>query len=412
VNAQAWHCHLGDVPDVSQQRTEIIMSIGKAIAEQMEHASWIRRMFEIGARLKRERGEQNVFDFTLGNPDGEPPEKLISALRRVVDRNRPRSHAYMPNAGFAPVREVIARQLASQTGLAYTADHILMTVGAAGAINVLLKSLLDPGDEVIILVPFFPEYQFYIENHAGRMVLVETDDAFQPDVARIAAAITPRTKAIILNSPNNPTGAVYSAEFLRDLEGLLSGLDHPITVITDEPYKSVIFDGLALPVVPSIVRNTAMTYSWSKALAIPGERIGYLALSPQLPDLAAIRDACTFANRILGFINAPAVWQWVMVEVADLQIDPAPYQEKRDLLWNALTSMGYQVTKPQGTFYMFPKAPIPDDLAFVRRLMEEGILAVPGTGFGRSGYIRLSLTIPLESIERSLPGFERALHKP
>ena len=386
------------------------MSIGKHIAEQMEHASWIRRMFEIGARMKRERGEENVFDFTLGNPDGEPPEKVISVLRQVVERNRPRSHAYMPNAGFPAVREVIARQLSAQTDLAYTADHILMTVGAAGAINVVLKSLLDPGDEVIILVPFFPEYQFYIENHAGRMVLVESDDKFQPDLGRIAAAITPRTKAIILNSPNNPTGAVYSTEFLQGLEALISGLDHPVTVIADEPYKSLIFDGLKLPVIPSIVRRTVLTYSWSKALAIPGERIGYLALSPCLPEFQALRDACTFANRILGFINAPAVWQWVMAEVADLEIDPLPYQEKRDLLWNGLTRIGYEVTKPQGTFYMFPKAPIPDDLAFVRSLMDDGILAVPGSGFGRAGYFRLSLTIPRHTIERALPGFERALH--
>ena len=386
------------------------MSIGKHIAEQMEHASWIRRMFEIGARMKRERGEENVFDFTLGNPDGEPPEKVIAVLRQVVERNRPRSHAYMPNAGFPAVREVIARQLSAQTDLAYTADHILMTVGAAGAINVVLKSLLDPGDEVIILVPFFPEYQFYIENHAGRMVLVESDDTFQPDLGRIAAAITPRTKAIILNSPNNPTGAVYSTEFLQGLEALISGLDHPVTVIADEPYKSLIFDGLKLPVIPSLIRRTVLTYSWSKALAIPGERIGYLALSPCLPELQALRDACTFANRILGFINAPAVWQWVMAEVADLEIDPLPYQEKRDLLWNGLTRMGYEVTKPQGTFYMFPKAPIPDDLAFVRSLMDHGILAVPGSGFGRSGYFRLSLTIPRHTIERALPGFERALH--
>jgi aspartate aminotransferase len=387
------------------------MSIGKTIAEQMEHASWIRRMFEIGARMKRERGEENVFDFTLGNPDGEPPEEVISALRRVVDRNPARSHAYMPNGGFTAVREVIARQLSLQTGLVYTADHILMTVGAAGAINVVLKSLLDPGDEVIILVPFFPEYQFYIENHAGRMVLVDADDAFQPDLGRIAAAITPRTKAIILNSPNNPTGVVYSTEFLRDLDALISGLDHAVTVIVDEPYKSLVFDGLTLPVIPSLVRRTVVTYSWSKALAIPGERIGYLALSPCLPEFQALRDACTFANRILGFINAPAIWQWVIAEVADLQIDPRPYQEKRDLLWEGLTRFGYEVTKPQGTFYMFPKAPIADDLAFVRGLMDEGILAVPGSGFGRSGYFRLSLTIPLHTIDRALPGFERALLK-
>lgn len=336
---------------------------------------------------------------------------MISALRRVVERNPRRSHAYMPNAGFSPVREVIARQLSAQTGLAYTRDHILMTVGAAGAINVVLKSLLDPGDEVIILVPFFPEYQFYIENHAGRMVLVETDDAFQPDIGRIAAAITPRTKAIILDSPNNPTGAVYSTEFLRDLDALITGLDHPVTVIVDEPYKSLIFDGLTLPVIPSFIRRTVVTYSWSKALAIPGERIGYLALSPCLPEVDALRDACTFANRILGFINAPAIWQWVIAEVADLKIDPRPYQEKRDVLWEGLTRIGYEVTKPQGTFYMFPKAPIPDDLAFVRRLMDEGILAVPGSGFGRAGYFRLSLTIPRQTIERSLPAFERALHK-
>jgi len=387
------------------------MSIGRTIAEQMEHASWIRRMFEIGARLKRERGEENVFDFTLGNPDGEPPEEVISALRRVVDRNPPRSHAYMPNAGFTAVRDVIARQLSLQTGLAYTADHIVMTVGAAGAINVVLKSLLDPGDEVIILVPFFPEYQFYIENHAGRMVLVDTDDTFQPNLGRIAAAITPRTKAIVLNSPHNPTGAVYSAEFLLDLEALISGLDHPVTVIADEPYKSLIFDGLTLPVIPSLIRRTVVAYSWSKALGIPGERIGYLALSPCLVELEALRDACTFANRILGFINAPAIWQWVIAEVADLQIDPHPYQEKRDLLWEGLTRIGYEVTKPHGTFYMFPKAPIPDDLALVRGLMDEGILAVPGSGFGRAGYFRLSLTIPRRTIERALPGFERALLK-
>ena len=387
------------------------MSIGKHIAEQMEHASWIRRMFEIGARLKRERGEENVFDFTLGNPDGEPPEAVISALRRVVDRNPPRSHAYMPNAGFTPVRDVIARRLSAQTGLPYTADHIFMTVGAAGAINVVLKSLLDPGDEVIIMVPFFPEYQFYIENHAGRMVLVDADDTFQPNLGRIAAAITPRTKAIILNSPNNPTGAVYSTEFLRDLETLISGLDHPVTVIVDEPYKALVFDGLTLPVIPSLIRHTVVTYSWSKALAIPGERIGYLALSPCLPEVEALRDACTFANRILGFINAPAIWQRVIAEVADLKIDPHPYQEKRDVLWEGLTRMGYEVTKPKGTFYMFPKAPILDDLAFVRGLMDEGILAVPGSGFGRSGYFRLSLTIPRQTIERALPGFERALLK-
>jgi len=368
-------------------------------------------MFEIGERLKRERGEGNVFDFTLGNPAEEPPEEVISALWRVVEQNRPRSHAYMPNAGYAAVRGLIAEQLARRTGLAYTADHILMTVGSSGAINVVLKSLLDPGDEVIILVPFFPEYQFYIENHAGRLVLVETDDEFRPDIGRIGSAITARTKAIILNSPNNPTGQVYAADFVRRLEELISSLDHPVTVIADDTYRALIFDGVTLPEIPAIVRRAVVTYSWSKALAIPGERIGYLALSPRLPELEPLRNACTFANRTLGFINAPAVWQWVMMEVADLKIDPSPYQVKRDLLWKGLSEMGYEITKPMGAFYMFPKTPIPDDVAFVRSLMDEGILAVPGSGFGRGGHLRLSLTLPLDAIERALPGFARAIGK-
>ena len=368
-------------------------------------------MFEIGARLKRERGEENVFDFTLGNPDGEPPEEVISALRRVVDRNPPRSHAYMPNAGLPAVREVIARQLSLHTGLAYSEDHILMSVGAAGAINVVLKSLLDPGDEVIILVPFFPEYQFYIENHAGRMVLVDTDDTFQPDIGRIAAAITPRTKAIILNSPNNPTGAVYSPEFLRDLDSLISALDHPVTVIADEPYKSLIFDGMALPVIPALIRRTVVTYSWSKALAIPGERIGYLAIPPHLQEAAELRNACTFASRILGFINAPAIWQLVVARVPDATVDVSQYQEKRDLLCDALNAMGYDAPRPQGSFYVFPRTPLADDVAFIRLLQAQGILAVPGTGFGRGGYMRLSLTISKDDLLRSLPGFERALKR-
>jgi aspartate aminotransferase len=244
------------------------------------------------------------------------------------------------------------------------------------------------------------------------MVLVETDSAFQPDLGRLEAALTPRTKAIILNSPNNPTGAVYSAAFLSELGALLSRTGHPATVIADDTYRALAFDGLELPEVPALVPSTVVAFSWSKALAIPGERIGYLALSPRLPDVSRLHDACIFANRTLGFINAPAIWQLVMMEVAELRVDPSPYQAKRDLLWQGLTAMGYEVAKPQGAFYMFPRSPLPDDVAFVRRLMADGILAVPGSGFGRPGYIRLSLTIPLEQMERSLPGFARALDQP
>jgi aspartate aminotransferase len=374
----------------------------------MERASWIRRMFEEGIRLRQERGAENVFDFTLGNPDVEPPEAVIAALRRVVAENRPRSHGYMPNAGFPAVRQVMARRLAQRTGLGFTADDVLMTVGAAGAINTLLKAILDPGDEVIVLNPYFPEYRFYIENHAGRVVPVETDDSFLPDAGRIAAAITPRTKAIILNSPNNPTGRIYPEAVLRELNEIVRD---PVIAISDEPYRPLVFDSLEQPETLRVIERSALAWSWSKAMAVAGERIGYLALSPRLAEVAALRGACTFTNRILGYINAPAIWQWVVAEVPDVTVEVAGYQAKRNRLCGALTAMGYDAPRPQGSFYCFPRTPLADDVAFIRRLQKEGILAVPGSGFGRGGFMRLSLTIPSEDLERSLPGFERALRE-
>jgi aspartate aminotransferase len=384
------------------------MPISKSIARQLENASWIRRMFEEGVRLKRERGAAAIFDFSLGNPDVEPPPSVVDALRRIAAGNRPGSHGYMPNPGYPEVREVVARKLRRETGLDFTAEDVFMTVGSAGACNVILKSILDPGDEVIVLIPCFSEYQFYIANHGGCMVPVETDAAFLPDVKRIAAAITPRTRAIILNTPNNPTGRVYPESVLRDLQAILARAGQPIAVISDEPYKSFVYDGQRQPEVASLISNTAICNSWSKSLGLPGERIGYLALSPLLEDAANLRRACAFSNRILGFINAPAIWQWVMMETADQAVDATPYEHKRNVLCDALEAIGYEVRRPEGAFYIFLKTPIPDDIAFTKRLAEEGVLAVPGTGFGRSGYIRLSLTIPLEHIRKSIGGFERA----
>ena len=384
------------------------MQISRAIAQQMEHSSWIRRMFEIGLQLRRERGAENVFDYSIGNPEVEPPEAVIAALRRIVGENRPRSHSYMPNAGYPEVRATLARRLAERSGIPFTGDDILMTNGAAGAINTILKAILDPGDEVMVLTPYFPEYRCYIENHAGRVVLVETDEQFQPDPARIARALTPRTRALILNSPNNPTGVIYSEAVLRAINRVLPD---PVLVICDEPYRPLTFDGAVTPEAVRIFDRAAIAWSWSKAMAIPGERIGYLALPPHLPGIAQLRGACTVANRILGYINAPAIWQWVVAAVPDATVDVAQYQAKRDLLCCALQSMGYHAPRPQGAFYVFPKTPIPDDIEFIGLLQQEGILAVPGTGFGRTGFMRLSLTITRDAIERSLPGFERALRK-
>ncbi|MGJ5820270.1 pyridoxal phosphate-dependent aminotransferase [Paludibaculum fermentans] len=385
------------------------MNISQAITTQLANSSWIRRMFEEGARMKQERGAENVYDFTLGNPDVEPPAQVLQALQRVVAAGLPNAHGYMPNPGFPLVRQAVARQLRRETGLPFDAEDIFMTVGSAGACNVILKSILDPGDEVIVLMPCFSEYRFYISNHAGRMVPVETGADFLPDIDRIAAAITPRTRAIILNTPNNPTGRVYPASVLRDLNSLLAGCDHEILVISDEPYKHLVFDGKSQPEVASLIANTAICNSWSKSQALPGERIGYLALSPLVRDRTALRAACAFTNRILGFINAPALWQLVELQAMESTVDVSGYERKRDLLCDSLTAAGYDVRKPEGTFYVFMKTPIADDIAFVRLLAKEGVLGVPGAGFGRAGYLRLSLTVPEEMIRKSIPGFAAAL---
>jgi aspartate aminotransferase len=383
------------------------MSVSRRVTGQLQQASWIRRMFEEGARLRAERGPDAVFDFTLGNPDVEPPEIVTETLRRVAAEARPHCHGYMPNAGFPDVRAAIARRLAARTNRPYTAEHILMTSGAAGAINVALKAMLDPGDEVIVLVPYFPEYRFYIENHGGVVVPVETGERFEPDPDRIAAAITPRTRAIVVNSPNNPTGAIYSAEALRALDRAMA--PHPnVVVISDEPYRALVYDGRSAPEPAAFIERTLIADSWSKSMAIAGERIGYLALPPESADWAAMRDACTFANRVLGYVNASAIWQRVVAEAGEAVIDVAAYQAKRDLLCTALARMGYQAEKPAGAFYVFPRTPLTDDVAFIGMLVREGILAVPGSGFGRAGYFRLSLTVPLKMIEASLAGFERA----
>ena len=381
------------------------MSVSKAVAAQLERASWIRRMFEIGLELRRTRGPENVFDFSLGNPEVEPPAAVMETLRRMVSEDRPHAHGYMPNAGFPDVRAAISARLAARTGIAFSGEDIIMTTGAAGAINVVLKSILDPGDEVIVLNPYFPEYRFYIENHSGRVVAVETGASFDPDPAAVARAITPRTKAIILNSPNNPTGRVYSSEVLRELNRLIR---EPMLAISDEPYRPLVYDGKQAPEPLVEIERAVLAWSWSKAMAIPGERIGYLAISPRLRETAALRNACTFSNRILGYINAPALWQRVVAEVPDVTVDVSHYQAKRDLLCDALNAMGYDAPRPEGSFYVFPKTPIADDIAFIRLLQEEGILAVPGAGFGRGGYMRLSLTISKEEMERSLPGFRQA----
>jgi aspartate aminotransferase len=317
----------------------------------------------------------------------------------------------MPNAGHIAVREAVAKRLRASTGLAYTAGHVIMTVGAAAALNTVLKALLNPGDEVVTVAPFFAEYVFYAENHGGRLVVVPPKTDLTPDIGKLEAAITPRTRAILLNSPNNPSGVIYPASAFIEIEAMLARASHPIVLICDEPYRALVFDDVAVPEVPPLVTRSIVATSWSKSLAVPGERIGYLAFSPRMPEAAELFEACTFTSRVLGFVNAPALWQWVVAEVGDLVIDVSPYREKRDLMYEGLTRIGYQCVKPQGAFYVFPRTPIDDDVAFVRLLAEEGVLTVPGSGFGMPGHIRISLTVERETVVRGLPGFERAFRK-
>jgi len=382
------------------------MSIARRITEGIARASWIRRMFEEGARLRAQGRE--VFDFTLGNPDLEPPAAVLEALKKYAARAD--SHGYMPNAGYPEVRRRMAERMSLATGLPYTAGNIIMTVGSAGAINAVLRAILDPGDEVMVLTPYFPEYRFYIDNHQGRMIEVPTDDRFRPDPERIARALTPRTKALILNTPNNPSGALYTEDELRAIDAALAGSE--CIVIADEPYRTILFDGRTMPETPRFITRCVTAVSWSKAQGLAGERIGYIAISPRLEWAEDLGNACTFTNRVLGYINAPAIWQWVEYEAGEASVDAGIYQRRRDLLWNALARIGYQGCRPEGAFYLFPKTPIADDVAFIRRLQREGVLTVPGSGFSRPGYFRISLTVPDDVLERSIPGFERAFFSP
>jgi aminotransferase len=360
------------------------MAVSRAMAEQMERSSWIRRMFEIGIQLRQERGAANVFDYSIGNPDVEPPEAVIEALRRVVAENRPRSHAYMPNAGFAEVREKIAARLKGRSGVPYTAADILMTTGAAGAINTVLKAILDPGDEVLVLCPYFPEYRFYVENHGGRMVRVETGEDFQPDVARIAEAITPRTKAIILNTPNNPTGKVFSREELVYIAGLCEEFD--ALAITDEIYEHILYDGAVhIPIMslPGMRERSILVNSMSKTYSVTGWRVGWVLAPPDLTDsIRKVHDFLTVgaaAPLQRAGAMALALGDEYYTELA------SEYQKRRDHILITLQTAGLHCFVPRGAYYVMTDISglgFPNDVAFVRYLIETmGVAAVPGSSF-------------------------------
>lgn len=370
-------------------------------------------MFEEGARLKSELGAENVFDFSLGNPDLPPPDSFKTALKEATEEDAPHVHSYMPNAGFYTTRKAIARMVSQEQGVSVPLENIIMTTGAGGALNVALKAILDPGDEVIVLSPFFVEYNFYIDNHGGIPVKVETNEDFSLNFDAIEKAIKEKTKAIIINSPNNPTGTVYTESQLKELGHLLekasSKRGYPIYLLSDEPYRRIVYDGVSVPSVFLSYKNSVIATSFSKDLSIPGERIGYLAVHPLAKASSALVQGMILAVRILGFVNAPALMQRVVEKICGDSVDIDQYRRRRDLLCNGLAEAGYQFIKPKGAFYLFPKSPIPDDTKFVDILRKKRILVVPGSGFGRPGHIRISYCVSEETIRGALPYFKEAI---
>ena len=391
------------------------MAVSEKVKRFVEEGGWIRRMFEAGIALKQQYGEDKVFDLSLGNPVVEPPPEFHQELRRLAQDPIRGMHRYMPNAGYRETREAVAAGLAEETGIPFSTGEIVMTCGAAAALNVVLKTILNPGEEVVFFAPYFVEYGYYTDNHGGVPVIAPTDEGFQPDLGALEGLITPRTKAVLINSPNNPSGAVYSPERLEAMGELLrrKGAQYgtEIFLVSDEPYRRIIYDGLTYPQAFPHYEASLVVYSHAKDLALPGERIGYIAVNPAYEASAELVDGLTFCNRILGFVNAPALMQHAVRALQGVSVDVGDYQRKRDYLYGQLTEMGYSTFKPRGAFYMFPKSPVEDDVAFVEELQEYNVLAVPGRGFGSPGYFRISYCLEDRVLEGAMEGFASVAQK-
>ncbi len=388
------------------------MAISQKMREFGQRASWIRKMFEEGVKMKAQYGVDQVFDFSLGNPDLPPPPEFDQALRRLAADESPGLHKYMPNGGYPFVREKLAARVSAEQGVTIGGGDVLMTCGAAGGLNVALKAILDPEDEVIILAPYFVEYNFYVDNHGGVTRVVATTEDFDLDLKTIVAAINAKTKAIIINSPNNPTGQIYSAEAIHKLGHILEAASEKfgaIYLLADEPYRKIVFDNHTVPSIFKNYQNSIIVSSFSKDLSLPGERIGFIACHPEIDSRAELLDAMTLANRILGFVNAPALMQRVVSELQEVTVDCAIYARRRELFCRMLSDCGYDFLPPKGAFYIFPKSPLADEVKFIAILQENLVLAVPGRGFGAPGYFRLAFCVEDQTIERSAAAFAKAM---
>ena len=389
------------------------MGVSTKIDDFMTQGSWIRKMFEEGISLKAKYGSENVFDLSLGNPVMQPPSEFFDTLKSIAKNPSDGMHRYMPNAGLDNTRSAVAEQLSFETNVGFTKESILMTCGAGGALNVIMKTLLDPGDEVVIFAPYFVEYNFYADNHGASCCVVPPDDNFLPDMAAFKESINSKTRLVLINSPNNPTGVLYPAETLREISDIISErekeLGTEIFLVSDEPYRKLLFDNQEYPHVFQFTKRSIVATSHSKDLALPGERIGFIAVHPDYEESDQLMNGMVFSNRILGFVNAPSLMQWVVKELLDVSVDIGWYERKRDYLYRELTDMGYDLLKPAGAFYAFPKSPIPDDVAFVQELLKWNVLVTPGTGFGSPGFFRISFCLEDRVIEGAMEGFREAI---
>jgi aspartate aminotransferase len=384
------------------------------IRQQMQDASWIRRMFDAGLELKQRVGAENVFDFSLGNPDVPPPPAAADALRALAEvAVTPLGLGYCPNAGLPSVRAAVARRIAAEQEAPVEARHVLMSCGAAGGLVTLFRAVLEPGDEVLCPAPYFVEYGAYAGHFGGVLRAVPSRaPAFDLDLEALDRAIGPRTRALVVNSPNNPAGCVYDAATMRALGELLArrnaGRERPIFLVSDEPYRALAYDGATVPPVLPLSPFAVVVGSFSKSLSLAGERVGYVAVSPAMPDGQVLMDAMTMTNRTLGFVNAPVVGQRLVERLLDASVDVGVYDRRRQAMAAALRGAGIEFAMPRGAFYFFPKAPGGDDRRFVDLLLAENVLAVPGRGFGYPGHFRLTFCLDERIIERSAPALARA----
>lgn len=380
--------------------------IASRMKDMLSGGSLIRKMFEEGTRLKKIYGEDNVFDFSIGNPDLEPPKEVSEALADLANNPAPGMHGYMSNSGYESTRSVIASRRSMESGLDIKPDAVCMTVGAASAMNDVLHSILNEGDEVIVLAPFFMEYNNYIANHNGKVVICDTDDCFMPRLDLIEAAITSRTKAIIINSPNNPSGVIYTANFLSNLNDMLLSKDHVIHVISDEPYIDLVYDGNTVPSALKYIKNLIVCFSWSKSLSLPGERIGFTLVSPNHEDYSDLTQAIVISNRILGSVNAPAIWQKVIERSIDAKVDVSNYEHRRDLLYSNIIDAGFDSVKPSGALYIFMNTPAGlTDEEFATICQSHNLLLVQGSSFAKKGYCRLAFCVSENTIRNSRKAF-------